>query len=48
MLRIVNGRVFDPVNRINGEIRDIHVCGQKIVEGPLPPETEVIDAEGCA
>jgi formylmethanofuran dehydrogenase subunit A len=41
MLRIINGKIFDPVNGINGEIRDIHVREQKIVDGPLPPEAEV-------
>ena len=47
MLRIINGRIIDPVNRVDREIRDIFIRDQKIVEGPLPPETETIDAKGC-
>lgn len=47
MLRIINGQVYDPVNRIHGEIRDICIRDRKIVDGPLPPETETIDAKGC-
>lgn len=48
MLKITNGRIFDPVNRINGEVKDIFVRGRKVVAGPLPPEAETIDAGGCA
>jgi formylmethanofuran dehydrogenase subunit A len=45
MLRIVNGRVHDPANGIDGEVRDICVQDGKIVES-VPPEARRIDAAG--
>ncbi len=31
MLRIINGEVYDPINGINGEVRDICVQDGRIV-----------------
>jgi len=45
MLRIVNGRVYDPLNDIEGEVRDICVKDGRIVED-VPPEAKRIDAKG--
>jgi formylmethanofuran dehydrogenase subunit A len=43
--RIVNGRVYDPINGIDGEVRDICVQDGKIVEN-VPTEAKRIDATG--
>lgn len=43
--RIVNGRVYDPINNIDGEVRDVCVQDGKIVES-VPPEAKRIDASG--
>ncbi len=43
--RIVNGRVYDPINNIDGEVRDICIQEGKIVE-TVPPEAKRIDAAG--
>jgi formylmethanofuran dehydrogenase subunit A len=45
MLRIVNGRVYDPLNDIDGEVRDICVRDGRIV-ADVPPEVRRIDARG--
>ncbi len=45
MLRIVNGRVYDPSNDIEGEIRDICVKDGKIV-ADVPAQAKRIDAKG--
>ena len=45
MFRIVNGRVYDPVNNIEGEVRDICVQDGKIVEN-VSPKAKRIDAGG--
>ncbi|MGF1612096.1 MAG: formylmethanofuran dehydrogenase subunit A [Kiloniellales bacterium] len=47
MLRIVNGRVYDPINGIDGEVREICVCDGKIVD-QVPREARRIDAQGMA
>ena len=47
MLRIVNGRVYDPINGIDGALREICVQGGKIVE-TVPREARRIDAQGMA
>ncbi len=44
-LRIVNGKVYDPANGIDGEIRDICVQDDRIVED-TPPDARRIDAQG--
>lgn len=43
--RIVNGRVYDPINGIEGEVRDICIEDGKIV-ADVPPEAKRIDANG--
>lgn len=43
--RIVNGRVYDPINDIDGEVRDICVQDGKIVE-TVPPEAKTINVAG--
>jgi formylmethanofuran dehydrogenase subunit A len=44
MLRIKNGKVYDPANGIHGEVRDVCIAGGKIVDdAPGAPE---IDASG--
>ena len=45
MLRIVNGRVYDPSNGIEGEVRDICVKDGKIV-ADVSAEARRIDAKG--
>ncbi len=44
-LRIVNGRVYDPANGIDGEVRDVCVEDGKIVER-VSAEATRIDAQG--
>ncbi len=44
-LRIVNGKVYDPINGVDGEIRDICIKDGKIVED-VPPDAPRIDAKG--
>lgn len=46
MLRIVNGRVYDPANDVDGEIRDICVEDGKIVKSVAKTATR-IDATGA-
>ena len=45
MLRIANGRVYDPANGVDGEVRDVCVAGGKIVSD-VAPEAKRIDARG--
>ena len=45
MLRIINGRVYDPVNNIDGEVRDLCIQDGRIV-ATVPPEAKRIDATG--
>jgi formylmethanofuran dehydrogenase subunit A len=44
-LRIVNGKVHDPINGIDGAVRDICIQNGKIVDN-VPPDTPSIDAHG--
>jgi formylmethanofuran dehydrogenase subunit A len=48
MLKIINGEVYDPLNGINGEIKDIYLQDGKIVsrleEGAVP--AKIINARG--
>jgi len=46
MMKIANGRVYDPANAINGEIRDIYFDGGTIV-APTDEPCETFDANGC-
>ncbi|HXG44186.1 MAG TPA: formylmethanofuran dehydrogenase subunit A [Gemmatimonadales bacterium] len=45
MLRITNGRVYDPANGIDGAVRDVCIRDGKIV-AEVPPEARQIDARG--
>lgn len=45
MLRIKNGKVHDPINNIDGEIRDICIKDGKIVDS-VPDDAPTIDAAG--
>ena len=45
MLRIVNGRIYDPANSVDGEVRDVCVDGGKIV-ADVAPEARRLDASG--
>jgi len=45
MLRIVNGKLHDPINGIDGEVREICVRDGKIVED-VPREAKKINAQG--
>ena len=45
MLRIEQGRVYDPANGIDGEVRDVCLDGGMVVEG-LPSHAPRIDARG--
>ncbi len=44
-LRIVNGRVYDPANGVDGVVRDVCVRDGKIV-ADVPPDAKRIDAAG--
>lgn len=44
-LRIVNGRVYDPANGVDGVVRDICIRDGKIV-ADVPPDATRIDASG--
>jgi formylmethanofuran dehydrogenase subunit A len=45
LLRIVNGKVHDPANGVDGEVREICVRDGRIVDS-VPSEAKRIDAEG--
>jgi formylmethanofuran dehydrogenase subunit A len=45
MLRIAQGRVYDPANGIDGELRDVCLDGGKVVD-ELPAHAPRIDASG--
>ena len=45
MLRIVNGRVYDPINGVEGAVQDVCVADGKIV-ADVPREAKKIDAQG--
>jgi formylmethanofuran dehydrogenase subunit A len=45
MLRIINGRVYDPANNIDGEVRDLCIQDGRIV-ATVPSEAKRIDATG--
>jgi len=45
MLRIVNGRVYDPANGLDGVVRDVCLQDGRIV-ADVPPEAKKIDAHG--
>ena len=45
MLRIAQGRVYDPANGIDGEVRDVCMDGGKVVD-ELPSHAPRIDASG--
>jgi formylmethanofuran dehydrogenase subunit A len=45
VLRIAQGRVYDPANGIDGEVRDVCLDGGKVVD-ELPPHAPRIDASG--
>src|SRR5215212_1620771 len=45
MLRIAQGRVYDPANGIDGEVKDVCLDGGKVVE-ELPAHAPRIDARG--
>lgn len=47
MYRIINGKVYDPAQGIEGEVKTIYVKDGRIVEGPLEG-AETIDAGGMA
>ena len=46
MLRIKGGRVYDPANGVNGEVRDVCISGGRIVSDVDGPEARTIDATG--
>jgi formylmethanofuran dehydrogenase subunit A len=45
VLRIANGRVYDPANGVDGEVRDVCIAEGRIVSD-VPPEARRIDARG--
>ncbi|MCS6877829.1 MAG: formylmethanofuran dehydrogenase subunit A [Geminicoccaceae bacterium] len=49
MIRLTGGRIFDPLNGIDGAVRDLWIADGRIVPEP-PPGTpaETIDVSGCA
>ncbi len=48
MLLIKGGEVYDPINRINGEIRDIYINNGRVTNATEvnSPDIEIIDASG--
>ena len=44
-LRIVNGRVYDPANGVDGAVRDVCIADGRIV-ADVPPDARRIDARG--
>lgn len=44
-MRIINGKVYDPANDIDGEIKEICIKDGKVVES-VPDDATVIDAQG--
>lgn len=46
-IRIKNGKVYDPINGIDGEVRDICILDGKIVDS-VPTDSKTIDAHGMA
>ena len=46
-IRIVNGRIYDPANGIDGEVRDLCMSGGRIVDS-IPDSARRIDARGMA
>ncbi|HSE44230.1 MAG TPA: amidohydrolase family protein, partial [Gemmatimonadales bacterium] len=44
-LRIVNGRIYDPANGIDGVVRDLCLKDGKVVD-EVPPDAKRIDARG--
>ncbi|WP_300524542.1 hypothetical protein [Aminiphilus sp.] len=48
MIRIRGGRIVDPANGVDGEVRDLWIRDGRIVAPPSSPmpEAEVLDAEG--
>lgn len=48
MIRLTGGRIYDPLNGIDGEVRDLWIAGDRIVPAP-PPGTaaESFDVSGC-
>ena len=44
-MRIVNGKVYDPANNIDGKIKEICIQDGKIVDS-VPEDATVIDAQG--
>lgn len=45
VLRIINGKVYDPVNHVDGKIKDIFIRDGKIVDS-VPVDSPTIDASG--
>jgi formylmethanofuran dehydrogenase subunit A len=49
LLRIANGKVYDPANGVDGEVRDVWIQNGKVVAPPTDPDTrpdKTIDATG--
>lgn len=46
MLRIRGGKVYDPANNVNGEVRDVCISGGKVVADDPAQAGRVIDASG--
>ncbi len=49
LLKIVNGTVYDPANRVDGIVQDIWIQDGKIISPPSSPEVQpdkVLDATG--
>ena len=44
-IRIKNGKVYDPINGIDGEIKDICIQDGKVVDS-VPSDCKAIDAHG--
>jgi len=47
-IHLTNGRVYDPANGIDGEVRDIYIANGKIVASATGKNIKKIDANGMA
>ena len=44
-MRIINGKVYDPANNIDGEIKDIYIKDGKIIDS-VDDDATTINAKG--
>jgi formylmethanofuran dehydrogenase subunit A len=47
MLKIANGKVYDPINGINGAVKDLYIEKDRIIDSLSRKPDHMIDATGC-